>query len=154
AIAKSSQGKAADGKFPEYYRWIREAGMIRGSYHFFSNRRSGDAAHGGSIADQANKVIMLVKRLGPGDLAPALDLEDEPRNPANGLPQEASKGGRFPLDQGLQPTEEGYQYRHIAAYADRGSNGRRELLTDIQDFLDRVETALGRAPMIYTSRMW
>src|SRR5262245_7952528 len=164
AILKSSQGRQPDGRFQpdgkfreyfsDYYRFARESGMLRGSYHFFSNRRSASPVYGGSIAEQANTVLSLVKRLTPGDLAPALDLEDEPRNPANGKPMRAADGGRFPLDQGRQASEQGYRYRHIAANPDLGRAGRQELLTDIQDFLDRIETALGRTPMIYTSHMW
>ena len=142
AIAKSSQGMQPDPSFSKYYGWIRDAGMIRGSYHFFSNKRSMSAVYGGTIERQANTVLSLIPRLAPGDLAPALDLEDEPRG----------KAGRFPLDQGLQPSEQGYHYRG-GQYANWRA-GRDELLADIQDFLDRIETALGRTPIIYTSRMW
>jgi lysozyme len=142
AVAKSSQGTSPDPSFANYYGWIRDAGMIRGSYHFFSNKRSTDAVHGGTIERQANTVLSQIPRLAPGDLAPALDLEDEPRG----------KAKRFPLDQGLQPSEQGYHYRG-GVYANWRA-GRDELLADIQDFLDRIEAALGRTPIIYTSRMW
>lgn len=152
AIAKSSQGTTRDGKFADYYQRIRDSGMIRGSYHFFSNKHSTSAIYGGTVADQAATVLALVTRLVPGDLAPALDLEDEPRNPANGHALDASQGGRYPLDQGLQPADQGYGYRRgvHAAWQD----GRAELLADIQEFLDRLETTLGRTPIIYTSNMW
>lgn len=142
AIAKSSQGTTTDARFVDYYGWIRDSGMIRGSYHFVSNKNSTSAVYGGSVADQANTVLSLVTRLMPGDLAPALDLEDEPRGPAH----------RYPLDQGLQPAEQGYHYRR-GVYPN-WQDGRDELLADIQDFLNRIETALGRTPIIYTSNMW
>src|SRR4029078_12715624 len=60
-------------------------------------------------------------------------------------------GGRFPLDEGLLVTETGYNYRNVHA---NHNAGRQELPVDIQYFLDRIETALGRTPMIYTSHMW
>jgi GH25 family lysozyme M1 (1,4-beta-N-acetylmuramidase) len=153
AIAKSSQGTTPDCltpaacKFLQYYGWIRDAGMIRGSFHFFSNKHSTSPVFGGSVKSQADVVISLVKRLTPGDLAPALDLEDEPRHPVTGAALDAPKGGRYPLDQGLQKNGQGYNYRTTA-------NGRTELLKDVQSFLDLVETALGRTPIIYTSKMW
>jgi len=152
AIAKSSQGTLVDASFANYYGWIRDSGMIRGSYHFFSNKRSTNALYGGAIERQANTVLSQITRLTPGDLAPALDLEDEPRSPVSGGSLDAGKGGRFPLDQGLQPNEQGYHYRR-GQYANWQA-GRDELLADIKDFLDRIETALGRTPIIYTSRMW
>ena len=152
AIAKTSQGTRVDTSFVNYYGWIRDSGMIRGSYHFLSNKRSTNALYGGTIERQANTVLSVVTRLAPGDLAPALDLEDEPRNPVTGRALDAAKGGRFPLDQGLQPTEQGYHYRR--GHYPNWQVGRDELLADIQDFLDRIETALGRTPIIYTSRMW
>jgi lysozyme len=152
AIAKTSQGTRVDTSFVNYYGGIRDSGMIRGSYHFLSNKRSTSAVYGGTIERQANTVLSVVTRLAPGDLAPALDLEDEPRSPVTGRALDAAKGGRFPLDQGLQPTEQGYHYRR--GHYPNWQVGRDELLADIQDFLDRIETALGRTPIIYTSRMW
>lgn len=157
-IAKCSQGttpdrnNAANRGFVEFYGWTRDCGMIRGSYHFFSNKWSNSHIFGGAIQDQANTVLSLVTRLVPGDLAPALDLEDEPRNPANGHALDAAQGGRYPLDQGLQPTDTGYHYRR-GVYAN-WQVGRDALLADIQDFMNRLETALGRTPIIYTSHMW
>jgi len=145
AIVKSSQGLFADTAFGSYYGMARAAGLLRGSYHFFANKSPGVSQpwFHGVVADQADTVIRLVKRLLPGDLAPALDLEDEPRPPAQ----------RYPLDQGILPAQQGYHYRHI-----RGNptwqHGVNDLLADIRSFQNRVETALGRTPLIYTSRMW
>jgi hypothetical protein len=120
-----------------YYQWIKDAGMIRGSFHFFTNKRSTDPVWGRTVADQANTVLTLIPRLAPGDLAPALDLEDEPRGGAH----------RRPLDQGIFPGENGYHYLHSQA-------GQDEVIADVQDFLNRIETRLGRTPLIYTSLMW
>jgi GH25 family lysozyme M1 (1,4-beta-N-acetylmuramidase) len=155
-IIKCSEGLQPDPRFlrstdprfaqSDYYRLARENGFIRGSYHFFANKH-GNAAqpfNTGSIAEQANLVIRQVPPLLPGDLAPALDLEDEARPPLN----------HFPIDQGRFAGEDGYHYRAGPIYADHGAAGRRALLTDIQDFLNQIETAFGRTPLIYTSRMW
>lgn len=145
AIVKSSQGTLADARFAQYYDMAKAAGLLRGSYHFFANKWDGvpQAWLHGAIADQANTVVRLVKRLVPGDLPPALDLEDEPRGPAN----------RYPLDQGMTPAQRGYHYRRIAGNP-HWHDGVAELLADIRSFMERVETALGRTPMIYTSHMW
>ena len=130
--------------------------MIRGSFHFFANKWGGVPQPWlqGTIADQANLVVSLVKRLGPGDLAPALDLEDEPRLPTGGaVPDGSPPGtGRYPLDQGLTNAQQGWHYRRTVY--PNWQVGRDALLADIQDFLDRLETALGRTPLIYTSHMW
>lgn len=153
AILKSSQGTTDDGQFTTYYQRAADAGLLRGSYHFFANPLpSTDPAKpipnglfAGSVADQANKVISLVWRLGPGDIAPAIDLEDEPRGAAN----------KFPLDEGLLPNQSGYNYRSVTGRTNaQVTAGRQAVIADVQDFLDRVETALGRTPLIYTSVMW
>jgi GH25 family lysozyme M1 (1,4-beta-N-acetylmuramidase) len=149
AILKSSQGQVRDGKFladphdvahSDYYAKARAHGFIRGSYHFLANKRGlHSLTFSGTIEQQVNMVKSTVPPLLPGDLTPALDLEDQENH------------GRFPLDQGVFPDEHGYHYRtHWPTHA----AGRRELLTDIQDFLDRIETAYGRTPIIYTSIMW
>jgi GH25 family lysozyme M1 (1,4-beta-N-acetylmuramidase) len=144
AILKSSQGTQPDGQFSTYYALAQNSGLIRGSYHFYANPQGTLPFHSGTVQQQADLVVSLVNRLVPGDLAPALDLEDEPRGASN----------RYPLDQGIQPTENGYHYRHIAAYADHGRAGLDALLTDVGEFMFRLETALGRPPLIYTSVMW
>src|SRR5437660_11547780 len=97
--------------------------MIRGSYHFFANKWGGVAlpTMRGTIADQANLVISKVQRLGPGDLAPALDLEDEPRL-ANGrkVPDGSPPGtGRYTIDEGLTPAQPGYHSRSIRSNPNR-----------------------------------
>jgi subtilisin family serine protease/GH25 family lysozyme M1 (1,4-beta-N-acetylmuramidase) len=151
-ITKSSQGLARDWRFlpnprdaahSDYYERARRHGLIRGSFHFLANKHGRhDDVFRGTIEEQANLVKAMVPPLLPGDLSPALDLEDEPRAPAN----------RFPLDQGVFPDEQGYHYRtHWATHA----AGQLELLTDVQDFLDRIEKTYGRTAIIYTSvDMW
>ena len=69
-IAKIAQGgaKNPDVTFDVRYPLIRDAGMIRGSYDFFAPV---------DVDDQIQFVVAHVKRLTPGDLAPAIDLEDQ-----------------------------------------------------------------------------
>jgi GH25 family lysozyme M1 (1,4-beta-N-acetylmuramidase) len=164
-ITRTSQGRTDDTRFTSYYQWIKDNGMIRGTYHFFSNKHSNAQRWGGTIAQQADKVIERVMRLTPGDLSPALDLEDEPRftngcadppKPKCKAPAGKKAGdGRFPLDVGILPNETGYRYRHINANnPNRGAAGLADLLNDIREFMNRIEKALGRIPMIYTSNMW
>jgi GH25 family lysozyme M1 (1,4-beta-N-acetylmuramidase) len=92
-------------------RWADTAasGLIRGSYHYYRHQ---DGATGDV---QAERVAMLVGRLVPGDMAPALDFEND-----------ALVAGSH------EPTA-------------------AEWRTEIEAFLDRIETRLGRTPLIYTS---
>jgi GH25 family lysozyme M1 (1,4-beta-N-acetylmuramidase) len=147
AIVKASQGRSPNGRFNDYYGFAAQAGLIRGSYHFLSNRHSRHPVFGGSIADQTAALLRLVPRIVPGDLAPALDVED---------------GGAFPLDTAHAPVDPhdpvGYRYRpnYVKGQAQNPDwqRGRDELLDDIQRFVDVIEAALGRTPLIYTSRTW
>ncbi|OGF63839.1 MAG: hypothetical protein A2Y62_21580 [Candidatus Fischerbacteria bacterium RBG_13_37_8] len=93
---------------PEY-RWsgMRDAGLIRGAYHFYKH-------NAGTVQEQAQRYIDVVQRLVPGDLGPVMDVEDETP----------------------------------------GQNATYWIST-MHTFLDAVETALGRTPIIYTSeRYW
>src|SRR5262249_54923973 len=107
---------SVDGHFDQNYPWIREAGMIRGSYDFFSST---------PVATHVQWVVDHVIRLGPGDLAPAIDLED----------------GKGDLDG---------KY-HFTTLPDAG---RLALFQDIQQWLDDVGPKLGRAPIVYTGVLW
>lgn len=158
AILKSSQGRQDYAAwFAASYRSARNHGLIRGSYHFFANKTGAGHDHPwrrGTVAEQADLVIAQVPALLPGDLAPALDLEDEPIDPHTDHPppdhdHTAVQRSRYPLDEGLLPDQQGYHYR-----ARWPEHGRQAVLADVEDFLNRIETAFGRTPLIYTSRMW
>ncbi len=109
----------ADARFSTYYQRIRDAGLIRGSYYFFDNV---------DVDTQIDRVVRGVVRLEPGDIAPALDIEDENRN------------GVFPLDSN-------YHYRTSA-------QGKTNLKNAIRKWLDTVETQLGKTPIVYTGASW
>ena len=121
AVLKASQ-RQAETTFPGHYQRAREAGLIRGSYHLFTGR---------PVAEQAHLLLGLVPRVGPGELAPSLDVED-------------------PTSKNL-PLFQHYHYRHGKQGNAAGTNA---VLNDLQDWLDRVEAALGRTPLIYTGVMW
>jgi lysozyme len=118
AIAKSSQYQA-ESTFRGHYDNARTAGLIPGSYHFFTPR---------PVADQTRLVLGLVGRVGPGELPPALDVEDGSKK--------------------LQ-SHYGYTYGGTGTAA-----GTTRLLDDLQKWLDQVEAALGRTPILYTGVIW
>ena len=120
AIIKSSQWQA-EWTFHAHYENARAAGLIRGTYHFFTPR---------PVTNQVRLVLGLIPRVGPGELAPALDVEDPAKSPL---------------------LWEHYHYTH----AGRGTAaGSAALLGALQDWLDQVEAALGRTPIVYTGVMW
>jgi len=59
---------SADSRFAGNWARARAAGVLRGAYHFFWPLASS--------ADQADHFIEVVGKLLPGDLPPALDLEE------------------------------------------------------------------------------
>lgn len=112
-FVKASQN-VADSTFRGHYENVRAAGLIRGAFHWFTPH---------PVSDQVRLFLSLVPRVGPGELAPALDVED---------------GSKVLLQR--------YKYGTQA--------GSAALLDALQDWLDRVEAALGRTPIIYTGVIW
>ena len=110
---------APDPTFGGHYENARAAGLIRAAFHWFTPR---------PVSDQVRLFLGLVPRLGPGDLAPALDLEDS-----------------------SMALWQHYKYSHGKT---GNASGSTALLDDVQDWLDRVEAALGRTPIIYTGVIW
>jgi GH25 family lysozyme M1 (1,4-beta-N-acetylmuramidase) len=98
-----------DGVFKRRWADTAASGLIRGSYHYYRHR---DGATGDV---QAETVAAQIERLVPGDLAPALDFENEA----------LVAGSREPT--------------------------AAEWRIELEAFLDRIETRLGRMPLIYTS---
>lgn len=66
-------GDYKDKRFDENFRQAREAGLVRGAYHFYNPNTD--------PIRQADFFISQVK-LETGDLAPVLDIERKPRNKA------------------------------------------------------------------------
>ncbi len=69
-ICKATEGTTfVDPKFARNWTAIRDAGLVRGTYHFARPGRSAAAA-------QAEHFARTVGEIGAGDLGPVLDLED------------------------------------------------------------------------------
>ena len=60
-----------DHQFADRWTQTRANGLIRGAYHYYRHARGADGQA------QAVFVAELIRRLGPGDLAPALDFEGD-----------------------------------------------------------------------------
>jgi hypothetical protein len=121
AILKASQ-YVAEQTFQDHYRLAREAGLIRGAYHLFTES---------PVDNQVRLFLGLVPRLAPGELPPFLDVED---------PSSAN----LPL----------FRHYHYTHSGQGNAAGTSALLEALQQWVDRVEAALGRTPIIYTGAMW
>ncbi|HLK19515.1 MAG TPA: GH25 family lysozyme [Bryobacteraceae bacterium] len=65
---KATEGAGnVDPRFIQNWKNSRNAGLVRGAYHFFHPAAPASA--------QANSFLRMVARLEPGDLPPVLDLE-------------------------------------------------------------------------------
>lgn len=65
---KATEGVACvDRSFAQHWQNARDAGLIRGAYHFFRPALT--------VESQADFFLGIVKELQPGDLPPVLDLE-------------------------------------------------------------------------------
>jgi monoamine oxidase len=84
-----------------------------------------------AVEAQVRLFLGLVPRLAPGELPPSLDVED---------PSSAN-----------MPLFRHYRYTHGGQ---GNAAGTTALLDALQQWLDRVEAALGRTPIIYTGAMW
>ncbi len=135
AFIKASQADFTDPKFDSHWAGSKQAGILRGAYHFLDPRVDSRV--------QAQTFLNKVK-LEPGDLPPVLDLEElKPVVPAAGAGQ-GSKGGKNQGGQGskgakVNPTDTGTTKVPNAQF-----------VACAQDWLQRVEDATGRTPIIYS----
>lgn len=112
AYAKATEGTGfTDRRFPANWEGIRQAGMLRGAYHFFRPALP--------AAPQAERFAAAVGPLAAGDLPPMLDLEETSRRTSEDEWPRVRKARRVDLALG---------------------------------WLERVEQALGRRPIVYTRR--
>jgi GH25 family lysozyme M1 (1,4-beta-N-acetylmuramidase) len=114
-----------DSRFAARWSGSRDSGLIRGSYHYFHTGRVADGTADARTDSQADVVVSLVGRLLPGELAPSLDLEEASVN--NSVDASGT-----------------------ANFGDDASWSSANWIDRIGRFLDRLETALGRTPLIYT----
>ncbi len=108
AYAKATEGTVMrDPRFSSNWKGMRDAGLLRGAYHFFRPAQS--------VERQAERFLARIGEPAPGDLPPMLDLEETSRASDEWLGIERSR-------------------RTLLALA----------------WLDLVERALGRKPVVYT----
>ncbi len=134
AFIKASQADFTDPKFDSHWAGSKQAGVLRGAYHFLDPRVDSRI--------QAETFLNKVK-LEPGDLPPVLDLEElkatvpvtDPGKGAKGNKNQSNKGSK-----GARPNPMG------------GTTGvpNSQFVACAQDWLSRVETATGRKPIIYS----
>lgn len=67
AYCKATQGTGRDGLFSSHWQGIKDAGLLRGAYHWLSPQVS--------LVAQADAIFKAVGKLQPGDLPVALDIE-------------------------------------------------------------------------------
>ncbi|BAZ24941.1 peptidoglycan binding domain-containing protein [Kalymmatonema gypsitolerans NIES-4073] len=110
AFAKATEGGDwVDKCFAKNWEEMKEAGVIRGAYHFFRPLRD--------PSEQAQNYLRIVGKIEPNDLPPVLDLEHYPKE-----------------------VEEQWKQFQLS-----------ERIQRVQKWLDIVESATGRKPIIYTS---
>ena len=129
AFIKASQADFTDPSFDSHWAGAKQAGILRGAYHFI------DAKMDGKL--QAETYLRKVK-LEPGDLPPVLDLEElkvhappEPKGEKGSRKKpKGSKGEKSTTNAGLVPNSQ------IISCAER--------------WLTKVEAETGRKPIIYS----
>jgi lysozyme len=71
AFAKATEGNSfSDPEFAANWSGMKNAGVVRGAYHFFRPARPVDA--------QVDNFVQVVGEVGDSDLPPVLDLEEAP----------------------------------------------------------------------------
>jgi lysozyme len=110
AFAKAAEGATfKDSEFASNWSGMKDAGIVRGAYHFFRPNKTVD--------EQVDNFLSMVSRLSVGDLPPVLDLENYPDSVRE-------------------------QWEAIGSVSER--------IKMSQQWLEKVERALGIKPIIYT----
>jgi lysozyme len=130
AYVKASQGRRAfDGRFAENWKAVKSLDsskhpIRRGAYHFMTAKDSPE--------EQANNFIATVGALSANDLPPCLDIEWDFRR----------EGKRFSKDANGRNIDEW------------GGYDAAEIVRRAKVWLDLVEKATGKRPVIYTNATW
>jgi lysozyme len=129
AFIKATQAADyVDDRFPSHWTGAKQAGILRGAYHFIDPRVDGRL--------QAEHFLRTVK-LEPGDLPPVLDLEDLPVTPTV-IPKAAAgrKGAPTP--------------KAVKAAASAALAANSQMIACAEAWLRVVEQETGRKPIIYS----
>ena len=135
AFIKASQADFNDPKFDSHWAGAKQAGILRGAYHFLDPRVDGNI--------QAETYLRKAK-LEPGDLPPVLDLE-ELYVKASAIPQnlkglksaKASKGSK-----GAKPVTVPDKVPVVVP--------NTQMISCTEKWLTKVEAETGRKPIIYS----
>lgn len=126
---KASQKDFTDPLFDSHWAGAKQAGILRGAYHFLDPSVSGTL--------QANTFLAKVK-LEPGDLPPVLDLEELKTNTAQGSTgSKGSKPGRGKDGKGAKGGKS-------------GMIPNAQIVSCAEAWLTKVEAETGRKPIIYS----
>jgi lysozyme len=141
--AKASQ-LSADSRFKEYWPAMKQAGLLRGAYHYLDWRTS--------ELDQAK---LFVDTMGGdwGELPPVLDLEMNPAPLAMNLQlaqEEIGFGMNRAYRMTLQASPEKEHDENLMLQAPSYSLSGPEVRGKVWNFLKAVEKATGKVPMIYS----
>jgi lysozyme len=132
AFVKATQAADfVDDRFPSHWTGAKQAGILRGAYHFIDPRVDGRL--------QAQHFLRTV-RLEPGDLPPVLDLEDLPVT-ATVVPKAAA--GRKQGQGGASP-------KATKAAAKTALAANSQMIACAEVWLRTVEQETGRKPIIYS----
>ena len=135
AFIKASQADFTDPKFDSHWAGSKQAGVLRGAYHFLDPRVDSRV--------QAETFLSKVK-LEAGDLPPVLDLEELKATVSAADPGKGAKGNKNQKDNKGS--------KGVRANPTGGTTGvpNSQFIACAQDWLTRVETATGRKPILYS----
>ena len=135
AFIKATQGTDfVDDKFLPHWTGAKQAGILRGAYHFIDPRVDGRR--------QAEHFLRTVK-VEPGDLPPVLDLEDLPVTPT--VIPKAAAGRKSGKD---KKGNTGSRPGKGAAAAALAANS--QMIACAEVWLRLVEQETGRKPIVYS----
>jgi lysozyme len=132
AFIKATQAADyVDDRFQSHWTGAKQAGLLRGAYHFIDPRVDGRL--------QAEHFLRNVK-LEPGDLPPVLDLEDLPAIPTT-IPKAAA---------GRKGNQGGSGQKAAKSAANAALAANSQLIACAEVWLRLVEQETGRKPIIYS----
>lgn len=135
AFIKASQADFTDSKFDMHWAGSKQAGVLRGAYHFLDPRIDSRV--------QAETFLSKVK-LEDGDLPPVLDLEELKATAPVADAAKGSKGAKS------QKNAQGSKGSKPTATGGTSAVTNAQFIACAQDWLARVEAATGRKPIIYS----
>ena len=133
AFIKASQADFADPLFDSHWAGAKQAGILRGAYHFLDPKVDARI--------QAETFLRTVK-LEPGDLPPVLDLEELKVN----VPENPKKGGK-----GSKPSKGEKGSKDGNPNKVPGLVPNSQIISCAEAWLRKVEAETGRRPIIYSA---